>query len=86
MPDPAPVAQAPCGSAVALAGPGRDPRANRFQAVCLRLYLVYGGVQRPSHELGKVVPPCRGALGVVAGSYHYSCSRATRRAVMPRAV
>jgi hypothetical protein len=77
---------APCGLAMARAGPGRNLRANRFQAVGLRLYLIRGGVQRATHELDKLVPLSRTALRVAIGSHHNSCSRAARREVMPRAV
>jgi hypothetical protein len=77
---------APCSLVVAQAAPGRDFRANRFQAVCLRLYLIRGGVQRTTQEFRKVVPVRRSALGAVAGARHHSCSRAARRADMPRAV
>jgi hypothetical protein len=76
----------PCWLAVARAGPGRNLRTNRFQAVCLRLYLISGGVQRATHELDELVPLSRTALRVAIGSHHNSCSRAARREVMPRAV
>ena len=67
-------------------GTARDPGANRFQAVCLRLDVVRRVVQSTTHELGKAVPPCRGALAAGAGAGHNSCPRAARRAAMPRAV
>src|SRR5208283_1750093 len=85
-PDHARWAATPCWWAIAAAGLGRDLRPNRFQPVRLRLYLIRSGVQRMAHELGKIVPLCRGALGAVAGSVHNSRSRAARRAAMPRDV
>ena len=46
--------------------------------------LVGGGVQGMAQELAEVVSWRRCAI--VAGSAHYSCSKAARRAVIPRAV
>ena len=63
---------------------GPDPRADPLKPVRPRLHLVRGSVQRTTQVLGEVVSLRRHA--VVAGSGHYSCSRAARRAVMPRAV
>ena len=63
---------------------GLDPRADPLKPVRPWLHLVRGSVQRTTQVLGEVVSLRRHA--VVAGSGHYSCSRAARRAVMPRAV
>jgi hypothetical protein len=63
---------------------GPDARADPLQPVRARLHLVRGGVQGMPHELGEVLSLRRHA--VVAGSSHYSCSRAARSALMPRAV
>src|SRR6185437_14213747 len=63
---------------------GQDPRADRGQAVRLRLDLVRGGLQRPAQVLPEAVPAGRG--GVRPGAGRHCCSRAARRAVMPRAV
>jgi hypothetical protein len=63
---------------------GPDPRADPFQPVRAWLDLVGGGVQGMAQELAEVVSWRRCAI--VAGSAHYSCSKAARRAVIPRAV
>ncbi len=70
-----------------LAGVGRtgqDPRSDALKAVRPRLDLVRGSMQRTTQVLGEIVSLRRRA--VVAGSGHDSCSRAARRAAMPRAV
>jgi hypothetical protein len=70
-----------------VAGAGRsrpDPGADPLQAVRVRLYLVRGSVQLVAQEIAEVLPLRWRA--VVAGCHDYSCSRAARRAVMPRAV
>jgi hypothetical protein len=64
--------------------PGADPRADPLQAFRVRLYVVGGSVQRTTQEIGEVLPLRWRA--VMAGCHDYSCSRAARRAVMPRAV
>jgi hypothetical protein len=63
---------------------GTHPGADPLEAVGVRLYLVRGSVQRMTQELAKVLS-LRGRA-VVAGSHHYSCSRAARRELIPRAV
>ena len=65
-------------------GPGLDPRPDPLKPVRPRLDLIGGSVQRPAQELREFGSLRRDA--VVAGSGHYSCSKAARRAVMPRAV
>jgi hypothetical protein len=70
----------PAGVGRARTHPGADP----LQAVRVGLYLVGGSVQRMTQEIAKVLS-LRGHA-VVAGSHHYSCSRAARREVIPRAV
>ena len=70
-----------------LAGVGRtgpDPRADPLQPVRVWLDLIRGGVQGMPQEVAEVVAWRRCAL--VAGSSHDCCSKAARRAVMPRAV
>jgi hypothetical protein len=70
-----------------LAGPGRaglDPCADPLETVRARLHLVRGSMQRTAQVLVEVLSVRRRA--VVAWSGHDSCSRALRRAVMPRAV
>ncbi len=64
--------------------PGPDPRTDPLQAVGARFDLVRGSVQLTTQEVAEVLA-LRGRA-VVAGSHHYSCSRAARRADMPRAV
>jgi hypothetical protein len=66
--------------------PGPDPRADPLQPVRARLDLVRGGMQGMTQEVAEVhgVVSWRRAIG--AGSGHDSCSRAARRAVMPRDV
>ena len=63
---------------------GPDPGADPLQPVRARLNLVGGGVQGMTQEVAEVVSWRWRAI--VAGSGHYSCSRAARRAAMPRAV
>lgn len=63
---------------------GSYPRADPLQAVRVRIDLVRGSMQRMVQELVEVLPGRW--LTVVAGWHSYSCSRAARRAVMPRAV
>ena len=69
------------------AGVGRprpDPGTDPLQAVGARLDLVRGSMQLVAQEVAEVLSlPGR---AVVAGSHHYSCSKAARRADMPRAV
>ena len=64
--------------------PGPDPCADPLQPVLAWLDLIPGGMQGMPQELAEVVSWRRRAVG--AGSGHYSCSRAARRALMPRAV
>ena len=64
--------------------PGTDPRADPLESVRLRFQLIRGGMQLATQELAEFGSLRRYA--VVSGSAHYSCSRAARRAVMPRAV
>jgi hypothetical protein len=67
------------------AGVGRaDPRADPLQAFRARLYVIGGSVQRTTQEIAKVLP--LRWRPVMARCHDYSCSRAARRAVMPRAV
>ena len=61
-----------------------DSFADPLQPVRARLDLIRGGAQGMTYELAEVVSWRRRAI--VAGSGHYSCSRAARRAAMPRAV
>jgi hypothetical protein len=63
---------------------GSDPCPDPLQAVRVRLDLVRGSTQRVVQELVEVLPGRW--LTVVAGWHSHSCSRAARRAVMPRAV
>ncbi len=63
---------------------GPNPCADPVQPVRARLDLVRGGVQGMTQEVAEVVS--RRGKAIVAGSGHYSCSKAARRAVMPRAV
>jgi hypothetical protein len=75
------------GGERAPAGTGRGrpyPRPDTLQTVRSRLDLVRDGVQLPAQELAEILPGI--AVGAVAGSGHKSCSRATRRAAIPRAV
>jgi hypothetical protein len=70
-----------------LAGVGRtgtDPRADPLESVRPRFQLIRGSVQLATQELAELGSLRRSA--VVSGSAHYSCSRAARRAVMPREV
>jgi hypothetical protein len=70
----------PAGVGGPRSGPGTDP----LQAVGARFDLVRGSMQLAAQEVAEVLSlPGR---AVVAGSRHYSCSRAARRADMPRAV
>ena len=64
--------------------PGPDPRADPLQPVLAWLDLIPGSMQGMPQELAEVVSWRRRAVG--AGSGHYSCSRAARSALMPRAV
>jgi hypothetical protein len=64
--------------------PRADPSADPLQALHTRLYMVGGSVQGTTQEITEVLPLRWRA--VVAGCHDYSCSRAARRAVMPRAV
>src|SRR5262249_52142843 len=69
-----------------LAGVGRsgtDPRADPLESVRPRFQLIRGSVQLATQELAELGSLRRSA--VVSGSAHYSCSRAPRRAVLPRA-
>jgi hypothetical protein len=63
---------------------GPDPLADPLKPVRPRLDLVRGSMQRMTQVLGEILSLRRHA--VVPGSGHYSCSRAARRAAMPRAV
>ena len=65
-------------------GARADPSADPLQALDARLYVVGGSVQGTTQEITEVLPLRWRA--VVAGCHDYSCSRAARRAVMPRAV
>ena len=64
--------------------PGPDPRANPLEPVRPRFQLIGGGVQLATQELGELRSLRRRAVVSVSG--HDSCSRAARRAAMPRAV
>jgi hypothetical protein len=64
--------------------PGADPRADPLESVRPRFQLVRGSVQLATQELAELGSLRRHAI--VSGSAHYCCSRAARRAVMPRAV
>src|SRR5580704_7542389 len=74
------------------AGPGQDPRPDRDKPIRARLDLVCRGVQGEAHEVtevaaaGRAVPLVPRAGGPRAGARGHSCSRALRRALMPRAV
>src|SRR6266700_3008985 len=79
------------------AGPGQDPRPDRdqpFRPVRARLDLVGRGAQGEAHEIAEVAASRRAASLALAprpgrpraGTRGHSCSRAVRRAVMPRAV
>jgi hypothetical protein len=74
----------PGGGPAGVGGPRADSGADPFQALRARLYMVGGSMQRTTQEIGKVLPLRWRA--VMAGCHDYSCSRAARRAVMPRAV
>jgi len=63
-----------------------DPGPDPFQAVRVRLYLVRGGVQRLAHEFTEFAPRFLRAVWTAAESHNNSCSRAARRAAIPRAV
>jgi hypothetical protein len=63
---------------------GFYPRADPLEAVRVRLDLVRGGVQLLVYEPAEVRPGRW--LTVLSVTHCYSCSRAARRAVMPRAV
>jgi hypothetical protein len=65
-------------------GPGPDPGADPLEAVRPRLDLIRGRVQGMAQEVREILSLRRSA--VVAGPHHNSCSRAARRADMPRAV
>jgi len=81
------VSQEPSVRRRMLAGVGRagpHPGADPLQPVRSRFELVRGSVQLATQELGELGSLRRHA--VVSGSRHYSCSRAARRAAMPRAV
>src|ERR1700751_404206 len=70
-----------------LAGVGRagpHPGADPLKPVGPRFELVRGSVQLATQELAEFGSLRRHA--VVSGSRHYSCSRAARRALRPRAV
>src|SRR5580704_13072974 len=79
------------------AGPGQDPRPDRDKPIRARLDLVCRGVQGEAHELAEVAtarravslvprPGVRCPGGPWARARGHSCSRAARRALMPRAV
>ena len=72
------------GGPAGVGRPPADPRADPLQALHTRLYVIGGTVQRATQEIPEVVSLWWRA--VVAGCHDYSCSRAARRAVMPRAV
>ena len=74
----------PGGGPAGVGRPRADPRTDPLQALRVRLDVVGGSVQRATQEIGKVAPLRWRA--VVAGCHDFSCSRAARRAVMPRAV
>ncbi len=61
---------------------GFYPRADPLETVRARLDLVRGRMQFLVHEPAEVRP----WLTILAVTHGYSCSRAARRAVMPRAV
>lgn len=61
-----------------------DPGADPLQAVRVRLDLIGGSAQRMPQEIPEVLP--LRWLAIVAGCHDSSCSRAARRAVMPRDV
>jgi hypothetical protein len=63
---------------------GQHPGADPLKPVGSRFELVRGSVQLATQELAEFGSLRRHA--VVSGSRHYSCSRAARRALMPRAV
>ena len=77
-----------CGRAPAGVGrPGSHPRADPLQPVRMGLDLIRGSMQRPAqvfpefHRIGSLR-----RHAVESRSGHYSCSRAARRADMPREV
>ena len=63
---------------------GPHPGADPLEPVGSRFELVRGSMQLATQELAEFGSLRRYA--VVSGSRHYSCSRAARRALMPRAV